>query len=300
MPIDPQIQPLVDLVNATAAGAPPLSEQTPTQRRDAYLALAVLTGPGPEVAVVEDGTIAGVPVRSYAEPDPEGVLVFFHGGGWVQGDLDTHDLACRHLALESGATVISVHYRLAPEHPFPAGIDDSWAVIEWLDQNRDAYGPDTRIAVAGDSAGGNFAAVLALMARDAGVDIAAQLLIYPSVDMLDDSPSLTENASGYILTRENIDWFIAHYAPDGEDWRASPLRADSHEGLAPATIITAEFDPLRDQGKAYADRLRAAGVPVELTNYDGQVHVFFQLGPYTDAGGRSIRQIARAARTALR
>jgi len=300
MPIDPQIKPLVDLVTATAAGAPPLAEQTVQERRDAYLALGALTGDGPEVASVEDREIAGVPVRVYAEPEPHGVFVFVHGGGWVIGDLDTHDLCCRHLALECGATVISVDYRLAPEHPFPAGLDDTWAVLQWLDQNRADFGPDTRIVIGGDSAGGNFAAALALMARDAGLDLAAQLLIYPSVDLQDDSASMRDNAEGYVLTRETIEWFVGHYGAPADDWRGSPKLAESHAGVAPANVITAEFDPLRDQGIAYVDQLRSAGVPVDHTNYDGQVHVFFQLGPYTDAGARSITKIATAARTALR
>ncbi len=300
MPIDPQIQPLVDLVAATAASGPPLSEQTVQQRRDAYTALAALTGEGPAVGHVEDSEIAGVPVRTYAEPDPVGVFLFFHGGGWVIGDLDTHDLACRHLALESGSTVISVDYRLAPEHPFPSGLEDAWTVLQWVDQHRTDYGDNTRIVVSGDSAGGNFAAVLALLARDAGLDLAAQLLVYPAVLALDDSPSMTENATGYVLTTEIMEWFGERYAPDPYDWKASPILAESHAGVAPATIITAEFDPLRDQGTRYADVLRSAGVPVEHTNYDGQVHVFFQLGPYTDAGARSITQIADAARAALR
>lgn len=300
MPLDPQVQPIVDAVNAASAEAPPIWEQTVEQRREAYLALSSLPGPGPDLDRVEDTTIAGVPVRIYANDGAQGVFMFIHGGGYVIGDLDSHDQPCRQIALESGATVVAVHYRLAPEHPFPAGIEDSWAVLQWLDQNRSQFGADdTRIVVGGDSAGGNFSAVMALMARDAGVDLAAQLLVYPAVDQDDQSPSMTENGAGYVLTAETMDWFGAQYQADPADWRASPARATSHEGVAPALIITAEFDPLRDQGTAYARQLEAAGVSVTHTNYEGQVHVFFQLGPIVAAGASAVSQVADFARTAL-
>jgi acetyl esterase len=300
MPLNPQIKPLVDLVNAAAENAPSIWDQTVADRRESYLAMSSLSAPGPELERVEDGEIDGVSVRYYAGPDPVGVFLFFHGGGWTIGDLDTHDGVCRQLAEESGSTVIAVDYRLAPEDPFPAGLEDSWAVFTWIDANRDTFGPNTRIVVGGDSAGGNFAAVIALMARDAGLDLAAQLLIYPGVKALDDSPSMTENATGYILQANTIEWFGAHYDPDPDDWRASPILADSHTGVAPALIITAEFDPLRDQGAAYADVLRQAGVETSHTNYEGQVHVFFQLLGYTDDGTAAVTQVADAARDALR
>ncbi|MCL4114371.1 UNVERIFIED_CONTAM: hypothetical protein GTU68_025733 [Idotea baltica] len=225
--------------------------------------------------------------------------MFIHGGGYVIGDLETHDQPCRQLARESNATVVAVDYRLAPEHPFPAGLDDAWTVFQTLAADRDNFGTGSKLAVAGDSAGGNFSAVLALMARDAGIELAAQLLIYPAVDVDDASPSMEENGEGYLLTKEVMDWFMLNYQPDPLDWRASPLLAESHEGLAPALIITAEFDPLRDQGNAYAYKLEEAGVPVTYTNYPGMVHAFFQLAPLCDAGKTAITQVADAAREAL-
>ena len=300
MTLDPQIAPLVEASNAAAAEQPPIWEQTVADRRQSYQDMAAIFGAGPELDSVTDSDIAGVPCRIYANDDPTGILLFSHGGGYVIGDLDTHDQVCRQLALESGATVVAVHYRLAPEHPFPAGIEDVWAVLQALDADRDSYGPASKIAVTGDSAGGNFSAVLALMARDAGVELAAQLLVYPAVDVNDASPSMTENGEGYLLTAETMEWFQQNYQPDPTDWRASPLLAKSHADLAPALIITAQYDPLRDQGAAYADKLRDAGVDVTYTNYEGMVHVFFQLLGYTDDGTAAVTQVADAARDALR
>ena len=299
MPLDPQIAPLVEASNAAAAALPPIWEQNVADRRACYQVLANVAGPGPGLYRVEDSVIAGVPCRIYSNNGPHGILMFIHGGGYVIGDLDTHDQPCRQLARESGATVVSIDYRLAPEHPFPAGIDDAWAVLQTLAADRDNFGLGSKLAVAGDSAGGNFAAVLALMARDAGIDLAAQLLVYPHVDVDDVSPSMTENGEGYLLTKETMDWFMHNYQPDALDWRASPLLAESHQGVAPAVVITAEFDPLRDQGIAYARKLEAAGVDVTHTNYDGMIHAFFQLAPLCDAGKAAITQIADAAATAL-
>ncbi|MEM7095385.1 MAG: alpha/beta hydrolase [Actinomycetota bacterium] len=298
MPVDPQLQGLVDAINAAAADAPPIEEQTVDERRQAYGALASLAGDGPDLPTIADEDIAGVPCRRYAGDDPSGCFVYIHGGGYTIGDLDTHDQVCRQLALESSTTVISVHYRLAPEHPFPAGIEDCWAVLEAIDADRGSFGADGGLVVGGDSAGGNFSAVLALMARDADLALDAQLLVYPAVDAADDSPSMTENGQGYVLTRETMDWFSAQYAADPADWRASPILADSHADLAPAVIITADLDPLRDQGARYADTLRGAGVDVTLTNYEGMVHVFFQLGPISSVAAQGVTQIAAAARTA--
>jgi len=298
MPLDPQIAPIVEASNAAAAELPPIWEQSVEDRRAGYQALAAIAGPGPELANVEDLRIAGVPCRRYANSEPNGILAFIHGGGYVIGDLETHDQPCRQLALESNATVIAIDYRLAPEHPFPAGIDDAWAVLQAIDADRASYGGG-KLAVTGDSAGGNFSAVLALQARDAGIDLAAQLLVYPAVDVNDASPSMTENGEGYLLTAETMAWFNHHYAPDAEDVRASPLLAASHAGTAPAVVITAEFDPLRDQGIAYATKLEADGVEVTHTNYEGMVHAFFQLSPLCDAGKNAITQIATAAKSAL-
>lgn len=299
MPVDPQIQGLLDAINTASAEAPPIWDQTVADRREGYVGLSAIPGPGPDLDKVDDIDIAGVPCRRYANAGASGCFVFIHGGGYTIGDVDTHDQPCRQLALESGATVISVDYRLAPEHQFPAGIDDAWAVLQAIDADRAGYGAEAGLVVGGDSAGGNFSAVLALMARDADLDLAAQLLIYPAVDVADDSPSMTENGTGYILSKETMDWFTEQYSPDPDDWRASPIKAESHEGLAPALVITAEFDPLRDQGAAYAQTLEDAGVAVTYTNYEGMVHAFFQLGPICDAGARAVSQVAAAAKTAL-
>jgi len=299
MPVHPQLKDIVDAVAAASAEAPPRDEVPIEDHRAAYRALASFAGAGPDLEHISDTTVAGIPCRRYANADPRGCFVYIHGGGYTIGDLESHDQTCRQLALESGATVISVDYRLAPEHPFPAGLDDSWAVLTAIDADRSAYGAEAGLVVGGDSAGGNFAAVLALMARDAQINLAAQLLIYPAVDVDDDSPSMTENAEGYVLTRSTMDWFSEQYQPDPADWRASPINADSHAGLAPATVITAEFDPLRDQGARYVAALEAAGVAVTHTNYDGMVHIFFQLGPLCDAGAAAVTQIATAAKAAL-
>lgn len=299
--IDPQLQPLVDAVNAAKSTEPSNLQE----RRDGYLALSALAGPGPDLDHVDDTTIDGpggsIPLRVYRNVGVTGVVVFFHGGGWTIGDLDSHDEPCRRIADAARCTVVSVDYRLAPEAPFPAAVEDAWAALQWADVHRAELGgaADAKIVVAGDSAGGNLAAVVALMARDADLDLAAQCLVYPSTRVGDTSASMAENAVGYLLERETIDWFTEQYAPDPTDWRASPIVADSHAGLAPALVITAEYDPLRDQGAEYARTLEAAGVPVTYTDYAGMTHVFFQLGPLVDGGARCVSQVADFARTAL-
>lgn len=299
MTLDPQIAPLIEASNAVAAELPPIWEQTVAERREAYQGLSDVAGHGPEVDRVSDTEIVGVPCRIYANKNSHGILMFIHGGGYVIGDLETHDQPCRQLATESGATVVAVNYRLAPEHPFPAGIEDAWAVMQALDADRNSYGPGSKLVVTGDSAGGNFSAVMALMARDAGLDLAAQLLVYPAVDVNDVSPSMTDNGVGYLLSTETMNWFNHHYEPDPLDWRASPLLAESHADLAPALVITAQYDPLRDQGIAYAEKLAEAGVEVTHTNYEGMTHAFFQLGPICDAGAEAVTQVAMAAKSAL-
>ena len=301
--LDPQIQPLVDAVNLAAADAPP--NPTLDDRRQAYLALSTVAGAGPQLDHVEDsvvpGPAGGIPVRIYRNDGAKGIFVFYHGGGFTIGDLDTHDEVCRQLAKQSNSTVMAVHYRLAPEAPFPAAIDDSWAALQWADSNRSELGgsADSKIVVGGDSAGGNLSAVVALMARDARLELAAQLLVYPQTRTDDASPSMSENAEGYLLDMKTVDWFMAQYDADPLDWRASPARADSHEGLARALVVTAQYDPLRDQGADYAEALEAAGVPVTYSNYDGMVHVFFQLGPLADAAARCVTEVSEFAREAL-
>ncbi len=305
MPLDPQIKPFVDVFNAAAAEGPPASSQTVAERRAGYLALAGIAGAGPDLDHVTDRTIPGpagdIGIRIYRNEGARGIFVFYHGGGYTIGDLDTHDEVCRQLALQSQSTVMAVDYRLAPEHPFPAGVDDAWAALQWADGHRAELSgsADAKIVVGGDSAGGNLSAVVALMARDAALELAAQLLVYPGVEVTDDSPSMTENGSGYILDAETMDWFTECHAADPTDWRASPIRADSHAGVAPALVITAEFDPLRDQGANYAAKLAADGVEVTHELYDGMVHIFFQLGPLVDAGARAVTQVAETAKKAL-
>ena len=316
MPLGPQEQQLIDML-AAAAPAEPRPLEAPTMR-EAYSAMAAMLPPGPEVKT-EDRTVPGpageIPVRVYrpsadsdAADGPLGVLVYLHGGGWTIGGLDTHDHPCRTLCAEAGIVVVSVDYRLAPEHPFPAALDDSWAALEWVAANGAELGADpSRLAVGGDSAGGNLAAVLALMARDrGGPALRFQLLVYPAVDMRPDAPerfpSRVENGEGYVLTSQAMDFFGSNYAPDPEqrsDWRISPLVAADHSNLPPALVITAEFDPLRDEGAAYAETLRSAGTPATLSPYEGTVHTMYQLAPFLDAGKAALTESAAALRDAL-
>ncbi len=279
MPLKPDIQPIVDAVNAAAAEAPPAAEQSVADRREGYQGLSAFPGPGPEVASVVDTEIAGVGVRRYrpADAPDDATVVFFHGGGWVIGDLDTHDHVCRRIAVDSGLEVVAVDYRRAPEHPFPGAVEDCWAVTSALGEG------GRRLAVTGDSAGGNLAAVVAQLALAGdGPDIRFQGLVYPAVDMTQDTErfgSLERNAEGYVLSLETMQWFREQYVPDlsiAEDWRLSPLNG-TLAGLPPALVVTAEYDPLHDEGTAYAAALDAAGVEVEHLDVDGMVHIFFQL-----------------------
>ncbi len=310
MGLDPQAQAVLDLV--AKAGRPPYHQLTPKEARQLYRdTRAALQPDPPEMAAVKDLTADGpggpIPLRLYrpsaSGPTPP-VLVYFHGGGWVIGDLDTHDVLCRQLASESKAAVVSVDYRLGPEHKFPAAVEDCWAATRWVAANGAALGVDgRRLAVGGDSAGGNLAAVVALMARDAGGPaIALQLLIYPGTDMAADTPSHGEFAEGYLLTRESIRWFIAHYLrseADVDDWRASPGRAPSLRGLPPALVITAGFDPLCDEGEDYARRLRRDGVLVDSVRYGGMIHGFFGMGRAIETANRAIAHAARSVGQAL-
>jgi acetyl esterase len=236
---------------------------------------------------------------------PFGVLVYFHGGGFVFCGLDTHDQICRMLCNRGRCVVVSVDYRLAPEHPFPAGVDDAWAVTRWVQDNAaEVHGDRERVAVGGDSAGGNFAAVVALHSRAAKRQqpLKLQVLLYPSVDRRGGYPSLVENGEGFVLTTEMRAWFGRMYLPEGtapDDWRLSPLCAPSHEGTAPAVVVTAEFDPLRDEGNAYADALRDAGVPVTHIRADGMIHGFLQYAPFHDGARGVVDQIGAVVRRAL-
>ena len=269
------------------------------------------TAPPPEVHHVEDFTIPGgdgqdMKVRVYQPtPKPDGaVVVYFHGGGWVLCSIDTHDVQVRKLACLTGLTFVSVDYRLAPEHPFPAAAEDCYAAVRWVASNAEALACDAaRLAVAGDSAGGNLAAVVALMARDRGrPPIAYQMLIYPCCDS--DAapwPPMEENANGPILTRELMQWFVAHYAADSDRTESylAPIRAADHARLPPGLVITAEFDPLRDEAEAYAAKLQKDGVEMRVLRYDGLPHGFMTFSDRINLAAEAQVTAAQALRAAL-
>jgi acetyl esterase len=288
VPVDPPIQQLLDMMAAQGTGG--ITAGTPAEAREMMTTMTVMLnaafpdGPRVPVGAVSDGEIAGVPVRVY-RPDgasgPVPTTVMFHGGGFVIGDLESHDDQARMIVAATGGVVVAVDYRLAPEHPFPAPVDDCEAVTRAVLDDIDSYGGDaSRVGVAGDSAGGNLSAVIALRLRDepGAAPLRAQLLWYPAVDMADEDtyPSRVENSEGYFLTAEDMTWFAEHYLGDRDrsDPSMSPLRADSLAGLPPAVVATAEFDPLRDEGEAYATALDKAGVQVIAHRYDGLIHGF--------------------------
>jgi acetyl esterase len=276
------------------AGRPTYETLTAPEARAYYAQARFATNPEPpELARVTPLAIPAphgtIPARIYVPKDPrrhDGLspaLVFFHGGGWVIGDLDSHDVVCRQLAVEAALIVISVDYRLAPEHKFPAAADDAIAATKWIAANARELGVDAaRLSIGGDSAGGNLAAVVALAARDGnGPAIAGQVLIYPAVDFAMTHGSHSEPETSVLLTHSVIRWFRDHYlngAADVDDWRASPARAQNLGGLPPTYVLTAGADPLRDEGDEYAERLRQAGVPVATKHYPGQFHGFFTMG----------------------
>jgi acetyl esterase len=299
MPVDPQIAGLLAFL--AASGAPPMHEGTPAQAREAFRALAVGGRPAEAVVPVgsvEERTLPG-PVGDLAarvyRPETDGALptvVLFHGGGWVIGDLDTHDNMARSICRDCDAVVVSVDYRLAPEAPFPAAVEDAVAATRWAGEHLAELGGSETLAVAGDSAGGNLAAVVAQQLRDSsGPALAAQLLVYPATDVLGDYPSRQENAEGYFLDVPAMEWFMRHYAAghsDLADPRLSPLQAPSLAGLPPAVVVTAEFDPLRDEGAAYATALSAAGVHVDYREFDGMIHGFIDMGPHSTAAQKAV------------
>lgn len=272
------------------ANRPAFHSLSPRDARIAYLMGAeILDLPRAKLPRVEDFVVPGpagaLPARLYAPaPREEGVLpvtLYFHGGGFTIGGLETHDSLCRQLALRSGAAVVSLDYRLAPEARFPAAVNDCWAAMRWLAENGTTLGLDgTRLAVGGDSAGGTLAAASALHARDIGLPLALQLLITPGTTALADTPSHARFANGYLLDAESIAWFFANYIDiaDRHDWRFAPLEAEDHADLAPACFVLAEADPLVDEGVEYADVLRAAGVAVDLEIFRGVTHDFIKLG----------------------
>jgi acetyl esterase len=309
MAVDPQVAFVLDLV--IKSGRPAYHTLSPKEARQLFRETRPASTPQPPaIGTVKDLSAGEIPIRVYRPagvPDSTRlpVLVYYHGGGWVIGDLDTHDTLCRQLTAGAGIGVIAVDYRLAPEHKFPAAADDAWAATTWIVAHAAELGVDaSKLAVGGDSAGGNLAAVVALQARDAGgPKIALQLLNYPVTDVGAETQSYRDLADGYMLTREGMRWFIAHYLgkpQDAEDWRASPIRAKSFEGVAPALIITAGYDPLRDEGDAYAQKLRAAGVSVDHVTFGGMIHGFIPMGNLIETGNRAVTLIADSLRYALR
>jgi acetyl esterase len=312
MPLDPQVKSFLDQL--ASAAIPPVESLTPREARLQMEAGTVMLGRLPEVGRVEDLTLTGpagpVRARLTAPPPSPGRngpmpgLVYFHGGGFVCGSLYSHDHLCRALTRASGLAVISVDYRLAPEHPFPAALEDAEAATSWVAGNARELGLDPeRIAVGGDSAGGNLAAVVARRFRDkGGPALAAQLLIYPATDADFDTPSYLENADGYFLTRSAMIWYWDQYVPDPSrraDPDAAPLRAPSLAGLPPAVVMTAEYDPLRDEGEAYARRLADAGVPVRRLHYDGMIHGFLRRHHLLSRGKTALAEVGQALRATL-
>jgi acetyl esterase len=301
MSLHPEARALLDQLQAL--GDPPIESSTP----EAVRALRASRIAPPTIALsdVRDVDADGIATRLYRPSTgvPLGLFVYFHGGGWVLGSIETSDHVARALAAESGCAVLSVDYRLAPEHPFPAGLEDAFAVSAWAYAHASSLGCDPdRLAIGGDSAGANLAAVVTQGAR---VPFRFQLLVYPVTDARGVTASYEELSEGFGLTRPGMGWFLEHYLSGGEgaldDPRVSPLLADERAFAAspPSLVITAELDPLRDEGEAYADRLRAAGVPTESTRYDGMIHGFLGMGEVLTDGRRALTQAARALADAL-
>lgn len=310
MPIDPSNRELLRIW--AQAGRPPLHTLSVAQVRDRFRKgiLAMWPQEPEEVGRVDERRITGpggdLPVRIYTprERKPLGVLVFFHGGGWVVGDLDTHDAICRTLANDTPCIVVAADYRLAPEHKFPAAVEDCYAAASWAARElATEAGLPQRVAVGGDSAGGNLAAVVALLARDrGGPAINYQVLIYPNTDVAGTTPSRLEFAEGYLLESEELRWYNEQYLSRPEEAlhpHVSPLRAPDLRGLPPALVITAEYDPLRDEGEAYAVRLQEAGVPVTCVRWQGQLHGFLSMNfPSTRVALGTVTAALRYAFTA--
>ena len=308
--LDPQAKALLDLM--VARGVPPTHTLSPQQARTTYRDRRAVTQPEP-VAVDEvrdlaaPGPLGDIPLRLYRPaglPALAPTLVYYHGGGWVIGDLDTHDVLCRALADQGRCVVVAVDYRMGPEHRFPAAVNDVLAATRWLQARAATLGLDaTRFAVGGDSAGGNLAAVVALALRDAGDanPPRLQMLIYPATDFRAIAPSHTSNGQGYLLTSDTITYFRGHYLADDQytDWRASPLLHKRHDQLPPALVITAGYDPLRDEGLQYADALSAAGTPAQYVCFERQIHGFITMGRVLDEAHTAVALCATALRQAL-
>jgi len=307
MPLHPQVKKALEQM---VAAGPPLHHLPPVEARKAIEAIRATTGEPERVAKVENRTFRGaagnLPLRVYT-PDGRGpfpVLVYFHGGGWVVGSIETVDASCRSLANLAGCIVVSADYRLAPEHKFPAATDDCYAATRWTALHAASFhGDPARIAVGGESAGANLAAVAALMAQERGsTPLVLQLLLYPVLDYSFERPSHRENGEGYFLTNDMMRWFWRQYLnsdTDGESHLASPVRAKYLQGVAPAAIYTAEFDPLRDEGAAYAAKLREAGVPVQYKCCEGLIHGFMGMAKVVEPAKRALEDAAATLRAAF-
>jgi acetyl esterase len=312
MAVDLQMQAVIERV--AKSGLPPYYSLSAVEARRLYRdTRAALSPPVPEVAVARALAAAGpagpIPLRLYrgagtAADAALPALVYFHGGGWTIGDLDTHDIVCRTLANKAHCAVLAVDYRMGPEHRFPAAVDDCLAATRWVAEQGAALGIDAaRLAVGGDSAGGNLAAVVAIMLRDAGgPPLAFQALVYPATDQRMDTASHASFAEGYLLTRANMLWFRDNYLDPADygDWRASPMRAPDLARLPPAHIITAGYDPLRDEGRAYSDRLLAAGVPVLYECFEGMAHGFLTMGGVVAAANHALYRLGQSLAQAFK
>jgi acetyl esterase len=303
MPLDPQAKTFLDLLNGFEG--PPIDELGPAKARELFAGMTAAADG--EVASVQDRTIPGpageLPIRIYTPvgTGPFPLHVTFHGGGFVIGNLDTHHAVAQSICVLAGAVVVSVDYRLAPEHPYPAAADDCYAATVWaVEQAAELRADPATLSVGGDSAGGNLAAVVSTMARDkSGPEIRLQVLVYPVTAHSGDYPSRVENAEGYFLTSKTMDWFTECYL-QGQPFHAynAPIVTPDCSGLPPALVITAEFDPLRDEGEAYATMLEDAGVPVTVTRYDGQIHGFASMPQMIDRAKDAHQQIADAIKAA--
>lgn len=302
MSVDPQVRKMLD--SLSKADVPPLNTLSPAEAREQMVAASATLGAPDSVDSIEDRAIPGsggaIPIRIY-KPAGDGLpmVVYFHGGGWVIGSVETHDGYCRKLANAARAIVVSVDYRLAPEHKFPAAAEDAYAATRWASEHASEIGGDAgSLVVAGDSAGGNLAAVVSLMARDrGGPSIGLQVLIYPITDCDFGTASYREFADDYFLTRDAMIWFCEHYCAadtDRDNPYLSPLRAENLQGLPAALVIVAGYDPLRDEGIAYAEKLRSAGVAVTLTNYDGMIHGFTRRFNLLDKASDALDEVAAA------
>lgn len=311
MPLDPQIEVVINLVKQ--ANAPEFWQLTPDQAREQYLLRTDKLKVREPIHKTEDRRIPGpandIPIRIYQPREPKPgeklpILVWYHGGGFVIGNLDTHDSACRLLANQADCLVVSVDYRLAPEYKFPAAVEDCEAALKWVAQHAaEIEGDAARIAVGGDSAGANLATVVALLARDMGFPgLVFQLLIYPCVAPEPETPSHHKFAEGYVLTRNTVTWFFKQYLrsrKDENDPRYAPLIADDLSGLPPTLVLVAGYDPLRDEGVEYAKRLVEAGNRVRLSNYEGMIHGFYLMGGAVDAARTAVAESAEMLKAAF-